>query len=625
MTYRAGVHENQVAQETKTTKVDTVLDTAVNNFNSSWEYTQSNYHHKWDDAFSLYNNRRVKKGYQGITDTFVPMTFSTIETMVAALFGSKPKFDYEPPQDHPDQNTEILNSLLDYYWDKDKWNIKVIKWGRGMLREGTSIIYLYWNVDHPCIINVPIRDFFIDPTATSLETARFMGRRYLTTIEELKGFEIVDPETGDMKPRYKDLDKVQVGTTSDSQTDKEKKDMFYGSTVTDPESKQVEVLEYWNEDRVVSVANRSVVIEDTENWFKAKDRENQKSKGKNEEEIYPSGIKPFACFRNYTDESLFYGKGEVEVIADEQELLNDLTNQNQDSIIYALNQMYTLDPRFAHLLNEIENIPGAVYLAEAGALQPIQQRPIPPDAFNERLNLKNEIRETTASNEVVKGVGNEGAKSTATEVNAQIAGAGQRLSLKVTQIENEGFHQLAKIVFEMVKRYVTEPMMVKIVGKDGIRWEEFDPSEFQGDYEPRVQLDTTIQSQKAEDAAMAKEMLAGFLNDPDVNQPELKKMVLRKAFDLDPDEVELLIQPVDPMAGEMGMEGMPPEMPPEMMELPPEMTDMMGELPPEMMEEMPPEPMTEVIEDPVTGELIEVPIEDAMPTEEELAMIEAGL
>lgn len=600
MTTRAG-RETNVAQKTKTT----ALETVVNGFNSSWEYTQNNYHQKWEDAFALYNNQRVKKGYNGITNTFVPMTFSTVETMVAALFGAKPKFDYEPPRDNPDQNTEILNALLDYYWDKDKWNIKVIKWGRGMLREGTSVVYLYWDIDHPCMVNIPIRDFFIDPTATSLETARFMGRRYLISLEQLKEYEVADPETGEMKPRYKNLDKVTKGNTSDSETDKEKKDMFYGSTVTDKESDQVEVLEYWSDDRVISVANRSVIIEDTENWFKAKDRSNGSE--------YPSGIKPFAVFRNYTDESLFYGKGEVEVIADEQELLNDITNQNIDSITFTLNQMYTLDPRFSHLLNEIENIPGAVYLAEPGALQPIDQRPIPSDAFNERMNLKNEIRETTASNEVIKGVGNEGAKTTATEINAQISGAGQRLSLKITQIENEGFHQVAKIVFEMVKRYVTEPMMVKIVGKDGVRWEEFDPAEFQGDYEPRVQLDTSIQSEKAEDAAMAKEMLAAFLNDPDVNQPELKKMVLRKAFDLDPDEVEALVQPIDMMTDPGMMDMVSNELPPEMpQEMPPE-------LPPEMMQEMP-----EVYVDPATGDLVEVP-PMVEPTPEELAMIEAGL
>lgn len=596
-------------------KNEITLDKVVADFQRSWDYTSGNYHTRWENSFALYNNKRVKKAYQGITDTFVPMTFSTIETMVAALFGSKPKFEYLAPQDKEDQNTEILNALLDYYWDKDKWDVKVIKWGRGMLREGTSVIYMCWDIDHPKMINVPIRDYFIDPTAVDQASARYEGRRYLTTIDQLKEFEVVDPETGEMKPKYKNLDKiVNAEQASGEQTDKDKKDMFYGSTVSEGEEGQVEVIEYWTDDVCVSVANRTVEIENCENYFKAKARANG--------DEHPRGIRPFAPLQDYTDESLFYGKSEVDTIADQQELLNDLTNQNQDSIIFALNQMYTLDPKYSHLLSEIENIPGAVYLAEANSLQPIAQRSIPPDAFAERQNLKNEIRETTASNEIVKGVSQE-TTTTATEVNAQIAGAGQRLSLKVTQIENGGFHTLAKIVFEMIKLYVTEPMMVRIVGKDGIRWEEFNPNDFQGDYEPRVQLDTTIQSQKQEQADMAKEMLGAFLNDQDINQVELKKTVLSKAFDLDPDEVEKLIQPID----EMGMEGMDPMMDPAMDPMAPlegMPMDMPMDMPPEMPPEMPmEEPMADVVEDPVTGELIpasELTEEEMMLLAEEAAL-----
>ncbi len=621
------------SKPTKPKKQD-ALELAVSSFNRSWEYAKNNYHTKWEDAFALYNNKRVKVGYQGITNTFVPMTFSTVEIMVSAMFGAKPKFEFEPPQEQAGQETEILNALLDYYWDKDKWNIKVIKWGRGMIREGTSVVYLYWDIDHPCMVNLPLRDFIIDPDATDIDNARYVGRRYLIGLDKLKELEVVDPETGEMTPRYKNLDNIATGNTSENETDKQKKDMFYGSNVEDKDGNTVEVIELWfDDDRVISVVNRATVIEDTENWFKTKDRDNRMAKGDDNAELYAAGVRPFAAFRNYTDESLFYGKGEVEVIADQQELLNDLTNQNQDSIIYSLNQMYTLDPKYAHMIEQIENLPGAVYPVEAGALQPIERAMIPSDAFNERINLKNEIRETTASNEIVKGVGQE-QQTTATEVNAQIAGSGQRLSLKITQIENEGFHSLAKIVFEMIKRYVTEPMMVKIVGKDGVRWEEYDPEAFQGDYEPRVQLDTSIQAKKAEDAAMAKEMLAAFLNDPEINQPELKKMVLMKSFDLDPDEVDRLVQP-DPMMGMEGMGGMEGEDP---------MAAMGGEMGGEMPMEMPMDPMQDpmmtepmpaemgqepsmdVVVDPVTGELIPAGEEPLPPTDEEiLAMIDAGL
>jgi hypothetical protein len=493
--------------------------------------------------------------------------------MASALFGTKPKFTYLPPQERADQKTDILNGLLDYFWDKDQWSLKVINTGKGMLKLGTAVDYFVWNGNHPVLINVPIRDFFVDPMCTSLENARYMGRRYLTTKEELESFEIVDvdnpvpvvdpatgmpaidPETGlpteeveyVMKKKYKNLNKVQAGKTTET-TDKQEKDIWYGSTVTEPEKNQVEVIEYWTEDRVISVANREVVIEDDENYYKAKARANGAE--------YPKGIMPFADARDYVDESLFYAKGEIDFIADEQELLNDITNQNVDAVTYTLNQMYTLHPDYAHLIKEIENIPGAVYPVPPNTLMPIQQRPIPPDAFNERQNLKNEIRETTASNEVIKGVGAEGAKTTATEINAQIAGAGQRINLKVTQIENGYFHRMARIVFEMVKLYVTEPMMVRILGKDGARWEEFDPADFQGDYEPRVQLDITMENKRQQNAVNAKELLASFLNDPDVNQQELKKLVMQRAFDLEPDEVEGLMQPVqqmgevDPLTGQ---------------------------------------------------------------------------
>ena len=558
------------------------LNQVLKDFKSAWEYTSGSWHKRWQDNYSLYHGNRVKRGYEGITDTFIPITFGTVETLVSALFGTKPKFTFIPPQEQQDQKTDILNSLLDFYWDKDQWSTKVINTGRTMLQLGTGVDYFYWHNDHPCMINVPLRDFFIDPTCTTLENARFMGRRYLTTVDELESFEVVDLEkldefgypTGEMKKKYTNLNKINKEGATGENTDKQEKDMWYGSTVQEPENNQVEVIEYWTKDKVISVANRSVVIEDTENYFKAKSRSNG--------DEYPQGLMPFACARNYVDPSLFFAKGEIDFIADQQELLNDITNQNTDAITYTLNQMYTLDPKYAHLLEQIENLPGAVYPVEAGSLQPIAMGNVPQDAFNERLNIKNEIRETTGSSEVVRGVKNE-QEATATEINAQIAGAGQRISLKIVQIENEYFHRMARIVFDMIKLYVTEPMMVRILGKDGANWELFDPSEFQGDYEPRVQLDIAVNSRKEEQANQAKEMLGAFLNDPEINQAELKKLVLQRAFDLDPDEVESLIveQPMlDPLADPMA------------------------------------DPMMDVQPDPLTGELMpmaeEPPLEQVM-------------
>lgn len=522
-------------------------DKVVKDFEASWEYTEGNWHNRWEENFYLYNNKRVKVEYDGISNTFDPMTFSTIESLTSALFGTKPKIEYIPPASKEDQKTDAMNAMYDFYYDKDSWALKNVSWGRSMLINGVGIAYYWWDGDCVRKIIVPLRDFFIDPEATCIEDARYCGRRYLTTLDELRSFEVVDPQTGEMTPKY-DIPKslTSKGKPDGQTTDKEEKDMWYGSTVKEAAQKQVEVIEWWSDDKVISVMNRERVIEDSDNYFKAR----AKKKG----DEYAQGFKPFASLRDYVDESLFYAKGEVDFIRDLQEDLNDLSNQNKDAITFSLNQMYTLDPAYADQINEIENLPGAIYALPNGALNPVPIQNVPQDAFNERLNIKNQIRETTASNEIVKGVGVDGSV-TATEINAQIAGAGQRIGLKVTQIENEGFYQEAKIVFQMVRLYVTEKQMVRVTGRE-VRYDEFNPDDYkEGEYYPRAQLDVSVEAQKQQKAQDAESLLAAFLGDEDINQVELKKIVLQRRFDLEPDEVEALV--VSQTPGQSG--GLPPE------------------------------------------------------------------
>lgn len=630
---KAGVTESK-----QTAAIDDDVSEYLKKFNASWKYCSGSWHDRWTRNYKLYHGERVEVGYEGISDVFIPMVFSTIETLKAGMFGSKPRFNYTPPRNRPDQKTDILNAAVDMYWEMGQWSIKVMNTGHDFFNLGTGVDYWFWNVDRPDMLNVPIRDFIIDPTYTGNGEPGYAGRRYLTTKEELESFEIVDmdnpvevpvtdeedfpildPETQlpqtettyNLKKKYRNLDQLDeaIGAgentakgTAGENTDKQEKDHFYGSTLDDT-SGQVEVIEIWTTERVISIANRRVIIEDTENYFLAKQKANGVER--------PRGLLPFAWARNYVDKSLFYAKGEVDFIAGLQEMLNDVTNQNIDSITYILNQMYTIDPASAHLQGKVQNVPGATYVAPKDAIAPIQQRNVPPEAFNERMNIKNEIREATASNEVVKGVGDvDGGKATATEINAQIAGAGQRINLKITQLENEYFHRMATIVLELMRCYVTEKQLIRIVGKDGIRWEEFDPADFaEGDYQPHVQLDIRIQNQKAEEATNAKEMYAAFMGDMDVNQQWLKKKVLAAGFGLDPDEVEEAMQPNPMQPGMDSMTGMPTDpmaagMPPADM---PMEDQMLGVAPPAApaapaAPELPPEEDT--IIDPATGEEI---------------------
>lgn len=511
------------------------VDQAVNGWNASWAYTSSSYHKKWQEMSDLYDSKRVYVGYTGISDTFVPMSFSTVETMVSATSGEKPVVEYI--QTRPDQatNTEVLNGLFSYYWDIDNWTNKLVHHSRGFFKTGTSVLFLYWDIDHPCLRVIPLRDFFCDPSATILnyQDAKYMGYRFLADKETLKKEMIVDPEKGELVKKYKNLDKLTDFEPGDP-TDKQNKDISMGSTLqNDPN--QIEVICYWTKDEVWYVGNRTQVIYHSKNYFK----ERQQFLGWQN----PEGMYPFIIDSFLPDESLLYGKSVLDAIAKPQELLNDLTNQNVDAVSWVLDPVMELDPQYSSYIDKIQNVTGAVYPFKPGSLSAVQKPPVPLNAFNERSNVKNEIRETTAVDEIIKGISTP-SRTTATEIKAQVASAGRRFDLIISQMENGGYYQLAKLVFQMVRMYVTAPTMYRVIGKNGVDWQQFDPALFQGDYEPRVKLRATLDNEKNKKMRDLKELYSAFLGNPLVNQGGLTRLVFQKAFDLEPDEVDALM--VDP-------------------------------------------------------------------------------
>lgn len=531
-------------------QADKIVEKVKAGYSSAWEYTESSYHQNWENCWKLYNNQRIKVDYEGISDAFVPMTFSTIETMVSAIAGGRPKFDFVPVKEEQEQDTKVLNALLNYYWECGNWSGVVVNWIRNVLMYGTGVVYAYWDINKPVLINVPLRDFFIDPQASSPKDAKFIGRRFLTTKEELKSYKTVDPDTGKMMPMYTNLNKISSESMTGDNTDKQEKDMWMGSTLGESASaKQIECIEYWDteKDMVYVVANRSTLIRSSENPYLIQAKE----KGKE----YAKGLVPFITQRDYVDEALFYGKGEIEPIMSEQEQLNDLNNQLTDSITYTLNQMYTLDPKHSDWIDKVENLPGAVYPFEAGALQPVQKGLVPTAAFNQVSTIKQEIRETTAASEVAKGVDQSVSNVTATQVQAQQQSAGQRFGVKLAQFESEGFHDLGVLIFKMIQLFVTTKTKVRVADEEGVQWKEYDPKKYEGEYEPKVQLASTVKEIKMAEDKRQDSIFETMVSNPLINQSELTKMYLMKRFDLDPVEVDKLTT----LPGQE--EGAPGEMP----------------------------------------------------------------
>ena len=585
----------QMAERNSKSRKDANLQKWLQKFDDSWLYAQQNYHERWERNWKLYHNQRWKRSHDGNVKTFVPMVNSMVNTIVAALFNSNPTVKYLP--NHPDQeaDTAVLNEIYDDFARKDNWVQKNKVNGKQGIITGNFACFYEWKDDkeggyvHKEV--VPIRDMIIDPQSHSYRDWRYVGRRYFADKKALKEEKCWDFEKQKEVKRFKNLDEIQPsGSITDYESDKVKKDQSLGATA--PGDKNiVECVEIWTRSKVVVIANRNTIIEEKENpYYRLEKAHFDRQKAEYDLDLlqyeqdladweaqrkanftmtgedmgeFPiekpefkadfneemAGFLPFAHGRDYEDISLTYGDSDVDIIADQQELLNDLTELNVEAVLYQLYPEKTLDPKFATWANDLNPRPGKVYPLPVGAMTWNTPPAIPVNAFNERLNIKDEMREATAISEVTKGVSTADT-TTATEIKAQVGQADQRITEKAQTLANDFFYQEAKIVLKMLQLYAPEKLWVRTVQDANVTFTEVDMSRFVGEYTPMVTLDVQKRYEEAQQQQAYIDAYQMIIQDPTNNLQATKQILYKKMMpSLTDEEIEQIITPEqNPMA-----------------------------------------------------------------------------
>lgn len=565
-------------------KQEDVLADVLKMFKSSWDYTKK-LHPIWERDIKLYNNERVQKNYEGLADTFVPMTFSTIETIKSALTNGDLSIKYQPQDIYKylttkltkgmefsdetartqflvekinevlqggvigDDDLDVLNALSAYYWDIGGFDEAVENLVDSGLKIGQGSIWIVWDVDHPKAVYVPFRDFIFDTSATCDDEMGYMGRRYHSTIKKLEDIKVIDPQTRELIPRYS-LDELKNASLDDTfdKTDKQEKEEMLIGAVNEKDKDIIEIIEIVTEDKAYTIANRKYVIENTKNWFKAQ----AELMG-----IEMKGIIPGVTWSNYKDPSLIIGKSETSTFWKEQERLNDTTNQKGDAITRSLLQHHRIDPKYQAQAKAL-SIPGAAIIAPDGAVDVLPQAQTPAAAFNEEVSIKNNIRETTATDQIVKGVGSS-QDVTATEANLQVANADSRIKSKIKSLKRGPLTRIAKINYDLIRLFVTDMMIVPIETNKGIQGKLYDPTKYTHNFYPKVQLTINANAAQQKDREQALATYQILIQDPTNDLQALKEIYLPKiTTDLDKSELDSIIKSPNQAMQPMGM---PAEMP----------------------------------------------------------------
>jgi hypothetical protein len=249
----------------------------------------------------------------------------------------------------------------------------------------------------------------------------------------------------------------------------------------------------------------------------------------------------------------------VLLIAAPQELLNDVTNQTVDAVTDILTPRWELDPAYADHINSVaESSFGTVFPFSPGSLRPIEKPVVTNGAFNERMNIKNEIREATGADQIVQGKSNDGkGDTTATEINAQLNQAGQRFDLFVRMLEKEGFYQRAKIVYALMLHYQKEKTLIPVSSVDGPKLRILNPGDFDLNFEPKIQLASTVAQSKANEESEFTKAYQILIQDPTNDVWEAKKLLFPKMFNLTEEELDKII------GADKNANGTPPAMGPD--------------------------------------------------------------
>ena len=551
---------------------DPVLSKFLKFFTDSWTYAQQNYHQTWERNWKLYRNIRTEKNHPGTIETFVPMVNSTVNTIVASLFNSNPSVKYIPNRADQNEETDILNDVYQDFARRDGWALKNKINGRQGIITGNYFAYYEWQPDdaggfvHKEII--PIRDAVIDPNARNIAEAKYVGRRFFTSKKALENALIFDPETQKTVKRYKNLENITENATDgglDAQSDKAIKDTALGS-VSPTKGSQVEIIEIWTHDEVAVIANRTTIIEHRENPYYTLNKSKFEQRrleweikrlqtlqetagaediGEFSEEFNKesAGLIPFAHGCDYPDVSLIYGSSDVDIIADEQELLNTLTDLNVEAILYQLFPERCIDPKFSGKVDNLDPAPGKVYPLPTGAMDWQTPPNIPTNAFAERNNIKGEIREAASVSEISKGI-TATDSTTATEIKAMLGQADIRIREKADNLAQGFFMQEATIVFKLLKLYADDNYMIRKVGEDGIDFEQVDMARFTGEYTPMVTLDVQAQLEKSEKQEAYTNAYQMIIADPTNNLTEAKRIMYPKMMpDLSQEEIMAIITP----------------------------------------------------------------------------------
>lgn len=582
---------------------------------TAWNDYTKGHRRNWERYWRQWNNQRVSPGYKSKAKVAAdPMVHQVVETRVDNVYGSRPKWSYVPTMPEQETDTKILAEMADLSWDEADMDMYIMGVGREVENTGNTIVFNGWEDGIMTYHHVPIADCIGDVNAPNPDAVKKIGYRFLALIDDLKKEERFDPTAGEKDedgnlqgawvPKYNsNLSKIKTWTSlSEDPTSKQQAEKMYSGSTLEGNAKdgQVEIMYMRYLDKFVAVANRQLVVMKHDNPFQAPEREVEVQLQNDEGErmygdddppelveaaiagepitdeditgaaekptkkIAAPAIKPFLAFamgRGFINPAVLLAKGTVETISDLYEDLNDEVSIKKDNLISRQQNNAFIDvDQFNKIAPKLANAKANDFIPAEGIsdgkepVRWIDKPQLAGDTDVEIARLKQAIRDTARVDQVTQGVSTENDR-TATEIDAQVAGASSGFKTQTRSLGAGLYKMFGENHYRMVQIFVTKEQLVRVLGPKGVEFKKFDPNKYFGPYNCKVALKAEAEAEKERQAQLALKAHERFAGTGRWNDVELDQYVAEKVFDMEPDRIKLMMNP-NPMNQAM-MGGLP--------------------------------------------------------------------
>jgi len=546
------------------------------------EKVHNAYLSRWKEAYQLHRNHTAIKEYVGTArdqdaamrdaanywkaQLFIPLIFSAIESIVPRALSNNPTMTVRPKVPTAAPKAKLIKELIEQQQRNISYDLKLQPTARRGFKYGLGVQKTYWEktvrrvvkreprkilrgdkavqaeivtFDGPQVEDVEIADFFWDPAAKDVETARWLIHRTWRDIHYIKARmeqgdwfiggdgEPLSPEA--ITEHLKMIGESGRGGMDSSSLWGDRLDSLGISGQDTRAGRDHEILEYHDRERVYVIVNRQfvAVCDITPFWHKEM---------------------PFQIFRPTLQEGEFVGISEIEPIKHLQHELNTMRGLRLDNAKFVVNRVTAymegmVDPE------TLKRGPGALIPTIANPNEILFQLPVedlPASSYRETEEIQANFDRATGIDDSTAGAGAAG--DTATGIQLVQGAANVRIAHKTKNLMAETIRPAAQQFLELNRQHLSGTEPIRIDTEDGgYSFEDIRPEDVAQDVDISPDAGSTEPENRVQKVNDALTVFNQLVNNPQIDQ---RKLVIYLLEQNDVPDPESFLAPEAPNVGD---------------------------------------------------------------------------